>query len=64
MPNSSNVKTKLSISLLSWAYNEESNIAEFIERAFNLLKDLTDDYELILINDSSTDKTLENSIFV
>ena len=55
----SDQKTKLSISLLSWAYNEESNIADFIKRAFSLLKDLTDDYELILINDASTDKTLQ-----
>ena len=59
MTNQSNQKTKLSISLLSWAYNEESNIVDFIERAFSLLRDLTDDYELILINDASTDKTLE-----
>jgi len=59
MANSSNIKTKLSISLLSWAYNEEVNIANFIERAFALLKNLTDDYELILINDASTDRTLE-----
>lgn len=59
MVSSSNVKTKLSISLLSWAYNEEVNIANFIERAFSLLKTLTDDYELILINDASTDKTLQ-----
>ncbi len=50
-------KTKLSLSLLSWAYNEEKNVAEFIERAFSLLESLTDDYELVLINDASTDRT-------
>ncbi len=45
--------------MLSWAYNEEDNVAEFIERAINLLESLTDDYELVLINDASTDKTRE-----
>lgn len=51
------VKTPLSLSMLSWAYNEEENIADFIEKAIKLLESLTDDYELILINDASTDKT-------
>ncbi len=52
-------KTKLSLSMLSWAYNEEDNVAGFIEKAIALLSDLTDDYELVLINDASTDKTRE-----
>ena len=52
-------KSSLSLSMLSWAYNEEENIAEFIERAMALLASLTDDYELVLINDASTDKTRE-----
>ncbi len=52
-------KTKLSLSMLSWAYNEEENVAVFIEMAFALLSELSDDYELVLINDASTDKTRE-----
>lgn len=42
-----------------WAFNEEVNIAGYIERAGRLLASLTDDYELILIDDGSTDRTLE-----
>lgn len=55
----SHEKSRLSLSMLSWAYNEEENIAEFIPKAFALLQSLTDDYELILINDASTDRTLK-----
>jgi glycosyltransferase involved in cell wall biosynthesis len=47
-----------SLSLLGWALNEEPNIAAYIERAGAFLADLTDDYELILIDDGSTDRTL------
>lgn len=39
------------------AYNEEGNIIELNKRLVNTLKDI--DYELIYINDGSTDKTLE-----
>ncbi len=52
-------KFNKSLSMLSWAYNEEKNIATFIERAMSLLENLTGDYELILIDDASTDKTYQ-----
>jgi glycosyltransferase involved in cell wall biosynthesis len=46
-----------SISMLGWAYNEEENIADYIERAGALLPSVSDDYELILMDDGSTDRT-------
>ena len=52
-------KVPWSFSLLSWALNEEVNIGDFIEKAEGFLNDLTDDYELVLIDDGSTDRTLE-----
>jgi len=45
--------------LLSWAYNEELLIKEFLERALNLMDEAVYDYEIILIDDGSTDKTYE-----
>ncbi len=47
-----------SLSMLGWALNEEENIAQYIERAEAFLGSLTDDFELILINDGSNDNTL------
>jgi glycosyltransferase involved in cell wall biosynthesis len=47
-----------SFSMLGWAYNEEENVASYIERAEVALRALTDDFELILIDDCSTDQTL------
>lgn len=46
-----------SLSMLGWALNEEDSIAEYIERAGALLHALTDDYELVLIDDGSSDRT-------
>ena len=48
-----------SVSLLSWAYNEEMNIAEYLARASALMDATTKDYEIILIDDGSTDRTYE-----
>lgn len=41
------------------AYNEEENIANAIEEASNFLKNNFQDYELIIVNDGSKDKTKE-----
>jgi glycosyltransferase involved in cell wall biosynthesis len=46
-----------SVSLLSWAYNEEASIGEFLEKASRLMDSAVEDYEIILIDDGSTDKT-------
>ncbi|MEO5361155.1 MAG: glycosyltransferase family 2 protein [Nitrospirota bacterium] len=48
-----------SVSMLSWAYNEEESIEEFLKRAYDLMEQTVEDFELILIDDCSTDRTYE-----
>lgn len=43
--------------MLGWALNEAENSAEYIERVEKFLASLTDDFELIVIDDGSTDRT-------
>jgi hypothetical protein len=45
--------------MLGWALNEEDSVGRYIERAEALLSALTDDFELILIDDGSSDGTFE-----
>ncbi|HWI17400.1 MAG TPA: glycosyltransferase family 2 protein [Vicinamibacterales bacterium] len=45
------------ISMLGWALNEEQNIAEYVSRAEVFLSAISDDFELIVIDDGSTDRT-------
>jgi hypothetical protein len=45
--------------MLGWALNEEASIAAYIDRAGTLLAALTEDFELIVIDDGSTDRTWE-----
>jgi glycosyltransferase involved in cell wall biosynthesis len=45
--------------MLGWALNEEHTLAEYVERAEVFLKSVSDDYELIVIDDGSSDRTLE-----
>ena len=52
-------KFDCSVSLLCWAYNEEVSIAEYLEKATELMDASVEDYEIILIDDGSTDKTYE-----
>lgn len=49
------------VSLLCWAYNEEDNIERYLEKAVSLLESTVNDYEIILIDDGSTDKTYEKA---
>lgn len=51
------MKVPFSLSMLGWALNEEANIASYIDRAGRFLETLTDDFELILLDDGSTDRT-------
>lgn len=51
------IDKKISLSMLGWAYNEEKNVGLYIERAGRFLADLTNDFELILIDDGSVDET-------
>ena len=45
------------LSIVSPVYNEEECIEEFLDRVENTTKKLECDYEIIIINDSSTDST-------
>ena len=45
------------LSIVSPVYNEEECIEEFLDRVENTTKKLKCDYEIIIINDSSTDST-------
>lgn len=46
-----------SLSMLGWALNEEENLREYVERAEAYLSAATHDFELVLIDDGSTDRT-------
>lgn len=48
-----------SISLFFPAWNEEACVESTLERAFEVLSRLTTDYEVIVVNDASTDRTGE-----
>src|SRR5262249_39296756 len=47
-----------SFSMLGWALNEEENVRAYLGRAEDLLRGLTTDFEVIVIDDASTDQTL------
>jgi glycosyltransferase involved in cell wall biosynthesis len=51
-----------SLSMLGWALNEEDSLAAYIDRAGAFLSALTADFELILIDDGSTDRTWEIAV--
>lgn len=46
-----------SVSLLAWGLNEEALVEEFLDRAFRTLEEAADDFEVIFINDGSSDGT-------
>jgi hypothetical protein len=50
-------RVSFGLSMLGWALNEQDSVAAYIDRAGALLAALTDDYELILIDDGSSDAT-------
>lgn len=50
---------KPSISLLLPAWNEEDYVERTVQRALKVLSDLTDDFEIVIVNDASTDRTRE-----
>jgi glycosyltransferase involved in cell wall biosynthesis len=52
---------KPSISLLVPAYNEEATLAAAVSRAQKAVRTCTDDYEIVLLDDASRDKTAEIS---
>lgn len=52
-------KFNKSLSVLGWAYNEEELIEKYLRRIDQLLKDTVSDYEIVIVNDASTDRTGE-----
>jgi glycosyltransferase involved in cell wall biosynthesis len=46
-----------SVSLLSWAYNEEESIERFLMDAIELMDRSVEDYEIVIVDDGSTDNT-------
>jgi glycosyltransferase involved in cell wall biosynthesis len=50
-------KFKHSVSMLAWAYNEEELIEAFLRRAVALLDSAVTDWEIVLVDDCSTDQT-------
>jgi len=48
-----------SVSVVFPAYNEEANLARAIEQAERCLESLTEDWEIIVVNDGSRDRTRE-----
>jgi glycosyltransferase involved in cell wall biosynthesis len=48
-----------SISLFFPAWNEEDYVERAVKRALEVLPRLTDDFEIIIVNDASTDRTKE-----
>ena len=52
-------KLPFSLSMLGWALNEEASVGEYIEKAEACLREVTDDFEVIIIDDGSTDRTWE-----
>lgn len=53
------MKKNLSITIAIPAYNEENNITEAIESALRVAAKETEDYEILVVNDGSTDSTGE-----
>ncbi len=46
-----------SVSFVSWAYNEEELIEGFLRRADDLMRNSVADYEIVVVDDGSTDNT-------
>lgn len=55
----SNRPHQISISVFFPCYNEEENVARTVEKARGVLDQLGADYELIIVNDGSSDHTAE-----
>lgn len=51
--------TRPSLSLFFPAWNEEDYVERALSRAFDVLPRLTDDFEVIVVDDASTDRTPE-----
>ncbi|MBO6657740.1 MAG: glycosyltransferase family 2 protein [Pseudomonadales bacterium] len=52
----------MKISIVTALYNSETYVSEFVDRCRNAVLELTDDYEIILVNDASPDNALSAAI--
>lgn len=52
-------KTKKSLSIFFPAYNEEANAKKSVKEALEVAKKITDDYEVIVVDDGSKDDTVK-----
>lgn len=52
-------KRKEGISVILPAYNEDANIVNAINQALGVIPNITDDWEIIVVDDGSTDRTSE-----
>lgn len=55
---------RIELSVVMFAYNEEENVGPVMREALDFLRRATDDYELILVDDGSTDGTREAALAV
>jgi glycosyltransferase involved in cell wall biosynthesis len=46
------------VSLVSWALNEEDNVEDFLAKAQFFCASIADKFEIVIVDDGSTDKTL------
>ncbi len=50
-------KFERSVSLITYGFNEELAVQEFLENALKMLSEIAIEYEIVFIDDGSTDKT-------
>jgi len=60
MSHAANLST-YKLSIVAPCYNEESGLAEFVQRTTAVFLSLECDYEIILVNDGSRDQTLQRA---
>ena len=49
----------MSLSIIAYGFNEEKNIYTFIKLAYKFCNKITKDFEIIYLDDGSTDNTLK-----
>ncbi|HUR60212.1 MAG TPA: glycosyltransferase family 2 protein [Opitutaceae bacterium] len=63
MPNARSLRTAR-FSVVAPCYNEEAGVAEFVRRVKAVCAGLRCTYEIVLVNDGSRDRTLENALAI